>query len=87
MRGAGCSEARFDFRNPAEYTNGAAAVEWAARQPLSTGHVSMFGDSFPGLMEPPVAALHLAGLDAIAPWQIERAARQPWPGVALSPAG
>jgi putative CocE/NonD family hydrolase len=53
-----------------EKTDGAAAVEWAARQSWSTGHVGMFGDSFPGLTQPGVAALHPAGLDAIAPWQI-----------------
>jgi putative CocE/NonD family hydrolase len=70
MRGTGCSEGQFDFRNPVEHKDGKAAVEWAARQPWSTGHVGMFGDSFPGLMQPGVAALHPAGLDAIAPWQI-----------------
>src|SRR4051794_34632536 len=70
MRGTGCSEGQFDFRNPVEYQDGKAAVEWAARQAWSTGHVGMFGDSFPGLMQPGVAALHPAGLDAIAPWQI-----------------
>ncbi|MEA2495189.1 MAG: uncharacterized protein QOJ29_3100 [Thermoleophilaceae bacterium] len=70
MRGTGCSEGQFDFRSPVEHTDGAAVVEWAARQSWSTGHVGMFGDSFPGLMQPGVAALHPAGLDAIAPWQI-----------------
>jgi putative CocE/NonD family hydrolase len=69
-RGTGCSEGQFDFRSPVESTDGAAAVEWAARQSWSSGHVGMFGDSFPGLMQPGVAALHPAGLDAIAPWQI-----------------
>jgi uncharacterized protein len=69
-RGTGCSEGRFDFRSPVESTDGAAAVEWAARQAWSTGHLGMFGDSFPGLLQPGVAALHPAGLDAIAPWQI-----------------
>jgi uncharacterized protein len=70
IRGTGCSEGQFDFRSPVENTDGAAAVEWAARQSWSTGHVGMFGDSFPGLTQPGVAALHPAGLDAIAPWQI-----------------
>ncbi|MFL5822606.1 MAG: CocE/NonD family hydrolase [Solirubrobacteraceae bacterium] len=70
MRGTGCSEGQFDFRSPVEHRDGAAAVAWAARQSWSTGHVGMFGDSFPGLMQPGVAALHPAGLDAIAPWQI-----------------
>ncbi len=70
IRGTGCSQGQFDFRAPVENADGAAAVEWAARQSWSTGHVGMFGDSFPGLMQPGVAALHPAGLDAIAPWQI-----------------
>src|SRR4051794_29266316 len=70
VRGTGCSQGQFDMRSPVENTDGAAAVEWAARQSWSTGHVGMFGDSFPGLTQPGVAALHPAGLDAIAPWQI-----------------
>jgi putative CocE/NonD family hydrolase len=70
IRGTGCSEGRFDLRNPVENRDGAASVSWAARQSWSTGHVGMFGDSFPGLTQPGVAALHPAGLDAIAPWQI-----------------
>ena len=70
MRGTGCSEGQFNFRSPTENSDGAAAVEWAARQRWSSGHVGMFGDSFPGLTQPGVAALHPAGLDAIAPWQI-----------------
>jgi putative CocE/NonD family hydrolase len=69
-RGTGCSQGQFDFRNPVMNTDGAGAVEWAARQSWSTGHVGMFGDSFPGLTQPGVAALHPAGLAAIAPWQI-----------------
>lgn len=70
LRGTGCSQGQFDFRSPAENADGAAVVEWAARQPWSTGHVGMFGDSFPGITQPGIAALHPAGLDAIAPWQI-----------------
>jgi uncharacterized protein len=70
VRGTGCSQGQFDLRSPVENTDGAAVVEWAARQPWSTGHVGMFGDSFPGVTQPGVAALHPAGLDAIAPFQI-----------------
>ena len=33
MRGTGCSTGQFDFRSPQEHADGAAAVEWAARQP------------------------------------------------------
>jgi hypothetical protein len=70
VRGTGCSQGQFDLRSPVENTDGAAVVEWAARQPWSTGHVGMFGDSFPGVTQPGVAALRPAGLDAIAPFQI-----------------
>ena len=70
MRGTGCSTGQFDFRSATEETDGKSVVEWAASQPWSTGHVGMFGDSFPGIMQPGVAALHPKGLDAIAPWQI-----------------
>ena len=70
MRGTGCSTGTFDFRSPQEHADGAAAVEWAAKQPWSTGRVGMFGDSFPGLSQPGVAALRPKGLAAIAPFQI-----------------
>ena len=70
MRGTGCSTGQFDFRNPQEHADGKAVVEWAASQPWSSGRVGMFGDSFPGLMQPGVAALHPKGLAAIAPFQI-----------------
>src|SRR3954471_9828833 len=69
-RGTGCSTGVFDFRSPEEHADGAAAVEWAADQPWSTGRVGMFGDSFPGLSQPGVAALRPHGLAAIAPFQI-----------------
>ncbi|HVX19540.1 MAG TPA: CocE/NonD family hydrolase [Acidimicrobiales bacterium] len=70
LRGTGCSQGTFDFRSPQETTDGVAVVGWAAQQPWSTGHVGMFGDSFPGLTQPAIAARHPKGLDAIAPWQI-----------------
>jgi putative CocE/NonD family hydrolase len=70
VRGTGCSTGTFDFRSPEEQADGAAAVEWAAKQPWSTGRVGMFGDSFPGLTQPGVAALRPRGLAAIAPFQI-----------------
>ncbi|MDT7785769.1 MAG: uncharacterized protein QOF58_4188 [Pseudonocardiales bacterium] len=70
VRGTGCSEGQFDFRAAVEATDGATAVEFVERQAWSSGHVGMFGDSFPGITQPGVAALHPKGLDAIAPWQI-----------------
>jgi predicted acyl esterase len=70
IRGTGCSEGNFEFRGPAEASDGAAAIEFVASQTWSDGHVGMFGDSFPGLTQPGVAALHPKGLVALAPWQI-----------------
>ena len=70
MRGTGCSQGQFDLRTPVEHTDGKAVIEWAAHQPWSTGHLGMFGDSFPAVMQPGVAALHPVGLDAIAPFQL-----------------
>src|SRR3954463_3052701 len=70
VRGTGCPTGTFDFRAPEESSDGAAAVAWAAKQPWSTGRVGMFGDSFPGLTQPGVAALRPHGLAAIAPFQI-----------------
>src|SRR3954464_9130095 len=32
IRGTGCSQGQFDFRNPVENTDGAAAVAWAGHQ-------------------------------------------------------
>jgi hypothetical protein len=70
IRGTSCSTGTFDAFTPQEYSDGAAAVEWAAQQPWSTGRVGMFGDSFPGIMQVGVAGLRPAHLDAIAPWQV-----------------
>jgi len=70
IRGTSCSTGTFDAFTPQEYSDGAAAVEWAARQPWSNGHVGMFGDSFPGIMQVGVAGLRPAHLDAIAPFQV-----------------
>lgn len=69
-RGTGCSTGTFDFRSPVMSTDGAAAVTWAARQSWSNGKVGLYGDSFPGLTQPGIAALHPRGLAAIAPFQI-----------------
>ncbi|MDX6641650.1 MAG: uncharacterized protein QOF12_2661 [Solirubrobacteraceae bacterium] len=69
IRGTGCSTGAFDPFESQEFRDGAAAVEWAARQPWSEGHVGMFGDSFPSLMQIGVAGLRPSHLDAIAPFQ------------------
>ncbi|HET8616945.1 MAG TPA: CocE/NonD family hydrolase [Actinomycetales bacterium] len=70
MRGTGCSTGTFDAFTAQEWRDGAAAVEWAARQPWSTGRVGMFGDSFPGITQLGVAGLRPPHLDAIAPFQV-----------------
>jgi hypothetical protein len=70
IRGTGCSTGVFDAFTPQEWSDGAAAIEWAASQPWSDGHVGMFGDSFPGITQVGVASLRPAHLDAIAPFQV-----------------
>ncbi|HWC35075.1 MAG TPA: CocE/NonD family hydrolase [Mycobacteriales bacterium] len=70
IRGTSCSTGHFDPMTGQEWRDGAAAVEWAARQPWSTGHVGMFGDSFPGITQLGVAGLRPPHLDAIAPFQV-----------------
>jgi putative CocE/NonD family hydrolase len=70
IRGTSCSTGAFDPMTNQEWRDGAAAVEWAARQPWSTGHVGMFGDSFPGITQLGVAGLRPPHLDAIAPFQV-----------------
>lgn len=70
IRGTGCSTGTFDAFTSQEWSDGAAAIEWAARQPWSDGHVGMFGDSFPGITQLGVAGLRPPHLDAIAPFQV-----------------
>jgi putative CocE/NonD family hydrolase len=70
IRGTSCSTGAFDPMTNQEWRDGAAAVEWAARQAWSTGHVGMFGDSFPGITQLGVASLRPPHLDAIAPFQV-----------------
>jgi uncharacterized protein len=70
IRGTSCSTGTFNAFTDQEWSDGAAAVEWAAGQPWSDGHVGMYGDSFPGIMQVGVAGLRPPHLDAIAPWQV-----------------
>jgi putative CocE/NonD family hydrolase len=70
IRGTSCSTGTFDAFTPQEWQDGAAAVEWAARQPWSDGRVGMFGDSFPGITQIGVAGLRPPHLVAIAPFQV-----------------
>jgi hypothetical protein len=68
--GTSCSSGVFNAFTEQEWRDGAAAVEWAARQSWSTGHIGMFGDSFPGITQVGIAGLRPAHLDAIAPFQV-----------------
>jgi hypothetical protein len=70
IRGTSCSTGTFDPFTSEEWSDGAAAIEWAARQPWSNGHIGMFGDSFPGITQLGVAGLRPPHLDAIAPFQV-----------------
>ena len=71
IRGTSCSTGTFDAFSSQEWSDGAAAVEWAARQPWSNGHLGMLGDSFPGITQVGVAGLRPPHLDAIAPFQVD----------------
>ena len=69
--GSGCSSGTDNFLDVNSWAPaGAQAVEWAARQPWSTGHVGMFGLSWLGITQVGIAALRPKGLDAIAPFGI-----------------
>jgi uncharacterized protein len=70
IRGTGCSTGTFEAFTSQEWRDGAAAVEWAAGQPWSNGHLGMFGDSFPGITQVGVAGLRPRHLDAISPFQV-----------------
>jgi hypothetical protein len=70
IRGTSCSSGTFDAFTPQEWNDGKAAIEWAATQPWSDGHLGMFGDSFPGITQLGVAGLRPAHLDAVAPFQV-----------------
>src|SRR3954464_6378149 len=46
LRGFGGSTGCLDWAGPGEQADGVAAVEWAAKQPWSTGDVGMYGKSY-----------------------------------------
>jgi len=49
LRGFGGSSGCLDWGGPGEQADVKAAVEWAARQPWSTGKVGMYGKSYDGV--------------------------------------
>jgi uncharacterized protein len=69
--GSGCSGGVNDIVDVNEWGRaGAQVVDWAARQPWSTGHVGMFGDSWPGISQLGIAGFRPKGLDAITPFHV-----------------
>lgn len=68
VRGTACSGGRFDLLSDQQWRDGSEVVEWAARQSWSTGHVGMWGISYPGMTQIGTAATRPPHLDAIAPW-------------------
>ena len=65
LRGFGGSSGCLDWGGPGEQSDVKAAVEWAASQPWSTGHVGMYGKSYDGVTGLMGVALKPAGLDAV----------------------
>jgi putative CocE/NonD family hydrolase len=66
IRGTGCSQGIYPPLTQ-QGKDGAQVVEWAARQPWSSGAVGMFGVSYPGTIQFWVAAQRPEHLRAIAP--------------------
>ncbi|HEY7060784.1 MAG TPA: CocE/NonD family hydrolase [Chloroflexota bacterium] len=69
VRGTGASGGTYAFLGPPEPQDGAALVEWVARQPWCDGNVGMFGISYFGCIQLFVAALNPPHLKCIfCPW-------------------
>jgi uncharacterized protein len=69
-RGTGCSEGSFDFLGPSYGKDGADAVEWAAKQPWSSGAVGMANWSWAGMSQVATASQRPPHLKAIAPGMV-----------------
>jgi putative CocE/NonD family hydrolase len=71
MRGTGCSTGVFNMvRADIWGKDGAAAVDWAARQPWSDGNIGMLGFSFTGTSQIATAAYAGPALKAIMPGNV-----------------
>ncbi len=69
--GSGCSGGVNNIMDVNEWGRAAAqVVDWAARQPWSTGHVGMFGASWTGVTQLGIASFRPKGLDAITPFYV-----------------
>ncbi|MCM6773439.1 CocE/NonD family hydrolase [Nocardia sp. CDC159] len=69
LRGFGGSNGCPDFGGPGERADVATAVEWAARQPWSTGRVGLFGTSYEGWTGLMGLATKPQGLAAVAAFE------------------
>src|SRR4051812_37546781 len=65
LRGFGGSSGCLDWSGPGEQADIKAAVEWAAKQPWSTGKVGMYGKSYDAVTGLFGAALKPQGLSAV----------------------
>jgi predicted acyl esterase len=65
LRGFGASTGCLDWGGPGEQADVKAAVEWAASQSWSTGHVGMYGKSYDGVTGLMGVASKPAGLEAV----------------------
>lgn len=71
FRGTGCSNGRFDpGRGDVWGRDGAAVIDWAARQPWSDGNLAMLGYSFTGTSQLATAAYAGPALKAIMPGNV-----------------
>ncbi len=68
-RGSGASPGYLDPLSPRETLDYCDAIEWAARQPWSTGRVGLIGISYLAMKQWQVAALQPPHLAAIVPWE------------------
>lgn len=66
-RGSACSSGKWEIFSEQQARDGAFALEWAARQPWSTGRVGLYGYSYGGIMQLWVASMRPQGLVATAP--------------------
>ncbi|MGV9679463.1 CocE/NonD family hydrolase [Nocardia sp. NPDC003482] len=69
LRGYGGSSGCPDFGGPGERSDVATAVEWAARQPWSTGRVGLYGTSYEGWTGLMGLAAKPQGLAAVAAFE------------------
>jgi predicted acyl esterase len=68
-RGAGCSPGKIDVWSPRERKDLYDCIEWAAKQPWSTGKVGLSGISYYAMNQWQVAALQPPHLAAMVAWE------------------